>query len=238
MHPQAQHSLSRTRFPSGGRSGSPSVAGVAAPSRGMKEARYGEGPLLHRLLLVLSSMSPLFLLWAIRGPEMMPERRFLLWSIPGTKVMPERPFLVICVALIVLPNAWLAVLIARAVRNKIQRTIVVGDTDDHRQDIISYLFAMVLTFYAADLSDGRAVLATVAAFLIVVVLFTSLNFHYMNVVAAVLGYHCIQVHTAENGDTAASAPSFMVVVKKARLRPGSRFTGYIISPTVLLEARE
>ncbi len=218
MHPQARHSTSRMRFPSGVESGPPFTTGAAGTGRHMKEARYGEGPLLHRLLLVLSSMSPLFLLWAIRGTDVMPERRFL----------------VICAALVLLPNAWLALLVVRAVRNKIQRTIVVGETDDHRQDIISYLFATVLTFYATNLSDGRHVLATASAFVIVVVLFVSLNFHYMNVFAAVLGYHCIQVHTAEDEDTASSTPSFMVVAKKAHLRPGSRFTGYIISPTVLV----
>lgn len=222
MQTQSQPWIARTRFPARVQSGLSHATGYTVPRRGMKEAQYGEGSLWKRLLLVLSSMSPLFVLWAIRGTEMMPERHF--WAL--------------CAFLFVAPNAWLFMLITRAKSKKVQRTIVVGEADDRRQDIISYLFAMLLPFYTVDLSDGRNVIATVLAFLIVVILFVSLNLHYMNVLAALLGYHCLQVSTSENGDRMSSAPTFMVVTKKARLRSGSRFTGYIISPTLLLEVQE
>lgn len=189
---------------------------------GMRETRYGEGPLLLRLLLVLSSMSPLFVLWAIRG----------------TTLMPEWAFWITCGLLFAAPNAFLLVLILRVANKKIQRTIQVGDSDDRRQDLISYLFAMLLPFYTVDLSTWRNLAATIMAFLIVVVLFTSLNLQYMNFLMAVTGYHCLQVHTPNPDRTLSSEPSFMVITKSPRLRPGSELTGYLISATLLVEVEK
>lgn len=222
MHAEAERSISRTQIPTKLQLKPNSVADRPHTSAGRKEARYGEGPLLLRVLLVLSSMSPLFLLWAIRGTDLMPEWTF--WTV--------------CSVLFVAPNLFLWTLILRARNKKIQRTIEVGETDDRRQDLISYLFAMLLPFYAVDLSSWRNFAATVVAFLIVVVLFTSLNLHYMNFLVALTGYHCFQVRTPETEHTTSSATSFMVVTKNPRIRRGTSLTGYLISSTLLLEVRE
>lgn len=164
-------------------------------------------------------MSPLFILWAIRG----------------TDLIAERDFRVICIALFTIPNLYLGILIKRAMDRKIQRTIMVGEANDHRQDLISYLFAMLLPFYTVDLSSWSSLAATLAAVFIVFVLFMSLNLHYMNFFVALFGYHCFQVYSPENEHETSSAVSFMVITKRSRLRSGSRLTAYRISPSVLLE---
>ncbi len=51
-----------------------------------------EGLPFVRLAMIISSLAPLFLLWAVRGIEPVPDR----WLVPT------------CIALIVIPNAVLA----------------------------------------------------------------------------------------------------------------------------------
>src|SRR5438477_11204811 len=102
-----------------------------------------EGLKAARLLMVLSGISPLFVLWAIRG----------------NRLIPDRYFLVFCSVMVVAPNAflWLRVRTARIQQDK--REIVVGMAEDHRDHLLVYLFAMLLPFYAADLGTWRDLVA-------------------------------------------------------------------------------
>lgn len=219
MRPQAHPSALNTRFTSPVQLGLRSIIGQKKAQRSMQEARYGEGPRLLRLWLVMSSMSPLFLLWAVRGTDLMPTHVF--WAI--------------CAAFVIIPNVYLIVLVRRAITKDITREIAVGASDDHRQDLISYLFAMLLPFYSVGLGSWNDFAATALAVAIVVILFLSLNLHYLNFFIALFGYHCFQVHTPETEHADLSAPSFMVITKRPRLRPGSTLIAYRISPSVLLE---
>jgi hypothetical protein len=132
------------------------------------------------------------------------------------------------------PNVFLWLLIRTKESRGSTYTIRVGEVDDKRQDIVSYLFAMLLPFYTADLSSLRDFLATVAAFLIVAVLFFTLNLHYMNFIFAVLGYHCIQVHTPAPVNDVGTSASYMVISRARTFTPGKTITGYVISSSVLL----
>jgi hypothetical protein len=57
----------------------------------MSNTVHGEGLKVARLLMVLSSVSPLFVLWAIRG----------------SKLLPDRYLLTFCAVMVVLPNLFL-----------------------------------------------------------------------------------------------------------------------------------
>src|SRR5438046_2562025 len=109
-----------------------------APYEGLKAAR---------LLMVLSSISPLFVLWAIRG----------------NKLIPDHYFLAFCGVMVVVPNAflWLRLRIARMQEDK--REIKVGAAEDHRDHLLVYLFALLLPFYAADLGTVRDLAAALGA---------------------------------------------------------------------------
>lgn len=219
MPPLTQHSAANAHFASPIQFLPRSFFGHGRARVGTQETHPGEGSLFLRVMLVLSSVSPLFLLWAIRGTSLIPEPLF--WGI--------------CLLLLAAPNFYLWWIVRRAKREKITRPIEIGESDDRRQDLISYLFAMLLPFYTVDLSTWRNLAATVAAFVIVVVLFTSLNMHYMNFFLALRGYHCFQVRTPESEYTTSSAPSFMLISRRSRLQPGTTLVGYRLSPTVLLE---
>jgi len=69
-----------------------------------------------------------------------------------------------------------------------RRSIEVESATDRRQDVISYLFAMLLPFYTVDMNSGREFAARIAAFIIVVILFTNLDLHYLNLWIAIFRY--------------------------------------------------
>jgi hypothetical protein len=64
----------------------------------------GEGLKIARLMMVLSSISPLFVLWAIRG----------------SKLLPDHYLFTFCAAMVFLPNLFLWIRIATA-QNAAQR---------------------------------------------------------------------------------------------------------------------
>ena len=127
-----------------------------------------EGLRFLRFVMVLSSISPLFVLWAIRGTELIPD----LYFIAG------------CVALSVVPTLVLLVREAIARKQNDTRLLVVGRVEDNRGHVLVYLFAILLPFYRQDIDTWREFSALLAALLFIVFLFWHLNFHYMNILFA------------------------------------------------------
>ena len=110
-------------------------------------APRSEGMKVARLLMVISSMSPLFVLWAIRGQSLVPEG----W------------FLSLCLFMIILPNYVLYRRVRVSKKNNDQRELVVGSADDHRDHILVYLFAMLMPFYSEDVGSARNMVSTLVA---------------------------------------------------------------------------
>src|SRR6266487_3375410 len=98
----------------------------------VQSARPSEGLKLARFLMVLSSVSPLFVLWALRG----------------SRVVEDRWLVTVCLLFIVIPNGFLWLRISTAKRNKELRKLTVVRAEDHRDHLLVYLFAMLLPFYA------------------------------------------------------------------------------------------
>lgn len=111
-----------------------------------------EGLATARLLMVLSSISPLFILWAIRGNCLIPNVYFIGF----------------CVLMVLVPNTFLWVRIRTAKRQSDKRELTVGIAEDHRDHILVYLFAMLLPFYSEDLNNWRDLGATIAALAFIV----------------------------------------------------------------------
>src|SRR5258706_7458265 len=100
----------------------------------MKHSGSVEGLKIARFLMVLASISPLFIFWAIQG----------------NSLLPDRYFLTACAALVVSPNVFLWLRFRTARRLQERREIVVGKTEDHRDHLLVYLFAMLLPFYTVN----------------------------------------------------------------------------------------
>ena len=125
---------------------------------------HGEGLKAARFLMVLSSISPLFILWAIRG----------------TSLVPDVYFIGFCALMVIIPNTFLCLRLSAARKTKDTREITVGTADDHRDHILVYLFAMLLPIYAGDFGTWRNLCSSMAALSFIVMLFWHLNMHYMN----------------------------------------------------------
>ncbi len=181
---------------------------------------HREGLKAARLLMVLSSISPLFILWAIRGNSLIPDRYFIAF----------------CALMVVVPNAFLWLRIRTAKKQADKRELIVGTADDHRDHILVYLFAMLLPFYSEDLGSWRYLGASVAALAFIVFLFWHLNLHYMNLLFAALGYRVFTVYPPADGNPLTGKTRHAVITRRVSLASGERLIAYRLSDTVYLEA--
>lgn len=181
---------------------------------------HREGLKAARLLMVLSSISPLFILWAIRGNSLIPDRYFIAF----------------CGLMVVVPNAFLWLRIRTAKKQADKRELTVGAADDHRDHILVYLFAMLLPFYSEDLGSWRYLGALVAALAFIVFLFWHLNLHYMNLLFAALGYRVFTVYPPADGNALTGKTRHAVITRRVSLASGDRLVAYRLSDTVYLEA--
>ncbi len=143
-----------------------------------------EGLGLGRFLMVLSSISPLLRCGQSGAPNSF---RIVF-------------FASCCAFLIIIPNAYIFVRLWVSKRNNERRPVIVGKSEDHRDHLLVYLFAMLLPFYTTSLNDWREFSATIVAVSFIVFLFWNLNLHYMNVLFAVLGYRIFTVFPVEDGN--------------------------------------
>lgn len=186
---------------------------------GRAATTHREGLKAARLLMVLSSISPLFILWAIRGNSLIPDR----W------------FIALCILMVVVPNAFLWLRIRTAKKQADQREFTVGTADDHRDHILVYLFAMLLPFYSGAIGTWRDLGATIAALGFIVFLFWHLNLHYMNLLFAALDFRVFTVYPpADNPLTGKTRQT--LITRRVSLASGDQIVAYRLSDTVYLEA--
>jgi hypothetical protein len=178
-----------------------------------------EGLKTARLLMVLSSVWPLFILVAIRG-------------IPFIR---DSYVISACLVLLLLPTAALAFRIFTARRNRERRYLTIGKAEDHRDHLLVYLFAMLLPLYAVDFSNLRNAVAAGAALAFIVFLFWHLNLHYMNLLFAVCGYRVFTVFSPEDGNPLTSRDAFVLITKRASIPADAQIDALRLSDTVYLE---
>jgi hypothetical protein len=168
--------------------------------------------------MVVSSLAPLFVLWAIRGASPISDR----YWITG------------CLALAVVPNLALLWRWRAARRSNDHRVIVVASARDQSDHLLVYLFAMLLPLYSVNLGNDRELYAVAAAFAFIVFLFWHMNLHYMNIAFAALGY---RVYTAQMTGRGGAAGDAVILLSKRTSPPpaGISIDGLRISDTVFVE---
>ena len=175
-----------------------------------------------RLLLVLSSFSPLFILWGIKGISLIPDVYFIS----------------VCGLMALGPTLLLLYRIHRAKENKDQRRLVLGKLDDRRYALLSYLFAMLLPFYRQDITAWRDFAAIVVALILIVFLFWHLRLHYLNLLFAMLKYRIYSVAGLADGRKRRDGGAWILITHRDVLLPGETVTVWRITNTVYLEAEE
>ena len=178
-----------------------------------------EGLNLLRVTLVISSISPLFFLWAVKG----------------VAILADIYFVPVCLFLAIFPTIILVVRERIATRQRDAHPLQVGSVEDHRGHVLIYLFAMLLPFYRQVVDGWRELSALILALIFIVFLFWHLNFHYMNILFAIRRYHVFTVYPPQHDNKYASSDSYILVTRRRSLRTGQSIVALRLSNTVYLE---
>jgi hypothetical protein len=178
-----------------------------------------EGLKAARLIMVLSSISPLFILWAIRG----------------SKLIPSVYFVSACILMVIVPNAFLYLRLRVAKRQNDTREIVIGKAEDHRDHLLVYLFALLLPFYTTSLTDWREFSATLVAVCFIVFLFWNLNLHYMNVLFAMLGYRIFTIYPPQDENPYTGEETLVLITRRTMISKDQKVVPYRLSNSVYWE---
>src|SRR6266498_3881418 len=165
-----------------------------------------------RVMMTIASLTPLFVLAAIRGF--------------GT-VVSDRTMWIGVVALIAVPNAIVTLRLWRARTQKDQAHLEVESATDNREHLLVYLFAVLMPLYQSTFSSPREVIANVVVFVFVIYLFMHMHLHYMNVIFAIVGY---RVFTVES-----KGRRVILLTKRTQLTKGDTLAPYRLSNTVYFE---
>ncbi len=182
-------------------------------------ATKSEGLKIARFLMVLASISPLFLLWAIKGSCLIPD-----------KILAPA-----CVLLCLVPNLVLFARLLVARRQEDTRVIVVGRCEDIRSHLLLYLFAMLLPLYALDLTSWRNIAAALAAMFLIVGIFYLFDLHYMNVSFAIFSYRVFTISSPVDGNKLSGKRAIVLITRRNFLNADERIVAYRLSDTVLME---
>jgi hypothetical protein len=190
----------------------------AAAALSSKEAGVG----LVRFLLIWSSLSPVFLLWGMRG----------------TTAIPDKIFAPVCVGLFVVPSLVLWFLWRRNAAIGNVRTIEIRYSQDPKDYLLTYLFAMLLPLWQGGLDSIRDVCATLFALALVLFVFWHMGLHYMNVLFAIRGYRVYTVQAGDpgGGDDNRKLLTYAVISKRSHIPAGGApLTGYRLGGNVLVD---
>ena len=181
--------------------------------------RAREGLRIARFLMVLSSLAPLFILWAISGIKLFPHEYVAIGA--GT--------------LGVIPTLFLLYRFHTAKKEHDKQPLTIEATEDHRGYVLTYLFAILLPFYRDTIDTYFEFAAMLTALVIVVCLFLHLNYHYINLLFAFRGYRVVMVHPEPMGGRYARTTSFAIITRRNNLQPGEVISAYRLSNTVYVE---
>ena len=174
-----------------------------------------------RLAMVISSMSPLFVLLAIRG----------------TSLIPDKLFITGCSLLIIGSNGVLFLRIHTAEKQEDERVLSVGSARDSRGHVLVYLFTMLLPFYRQSLDGWRDLSAMAVALAFIIFLFWHLNYHYMNIVFAIKGYRVLEMHTPDAVNKYSGRQNLVLITRRTddEVVAAQKVRAYRVSDSVYME---
>ena len=182
------------------------------------EPRSSEGLGWLRLVLVLAAFWPLFILWAVRGSRFVDGRLLAIG----------------CLVAIALPHLALAGRIWLVQHRRRQSILFVDSSQNSRDHVLVYLFAVLLPLYSLDSSDWRGFATILVAFTFIAVVFWVLRLHYVNLLFEIAGYHAFTVQSPNDGNPLSGHLHTIVLTHRSRL-PRGRIEAYPIGHGVLLE---
>ena len=189
----------------------------------MKDRQPDEGLELTRFILVWSSLSPVFVLWAIRGVD----------------TIDDKYWIPICMGFFLLPNLILWVILWQTRKNENTKTIHISSSKDQREHLLTYLFAMLIPLFDANTDGMRDLIAVCIALIFVMFLFWHMRLHYMNLFFAICGYRIFTVEakigTTEKDRKRDRFVTYAVISRRQFIPDDEALTGYRLGGRVLFD---
>lgn len=177
-----------------------------------------------RFILVWSGLSPVFLLWAIRG----------------TKAVDETYFTLVCLVLFLAPTLVLWGFWSRSRSKNTVRTVKVIKADDPKDHVLTYLFAMLIPLFQSNIDDKRQLAVAIVAMCMIMFLFWHMRLHYMNFVFALLGYSIFTARVEAGAYARGPKPAgtWVIISRRSAISDGETLTGYRLGGLVLADKAE
>lgn len=158
---------------------------------------------VFRGMLILASMSPVFLVWAILGMDKIPDRYFIS----------------ACLLLVFVPHFFLLDRIRIALKNKTEKRITIETAKDSKENLLTYFFPLVLPLMAVSFSTWRGFSATIFLFLLMAFASWHLRVFYINIFFAVFGYRIFKI-TQSPSKLTNSSDDRILITKHQKLVKG------------------
>lgn len=148
-------------------------------------------------MLVIASLSPVFIVWAVLGNPKIPDNYF----IPA------------CSLFVTVPHLIILYRIKAAKRQNNFVTKKVYNSKDSKEQLLTYFLPLVLPLMAVSFQSWRAFSATIVVFIIMAFASWHLEIYYLNIFFAIFGYRIYQI----NSD--GTQPSTQVLITKRSYIP-------------------
>ena len=184
-----------------------------------------EGYPMLRLALVVWSLSPVFLVWAVRGSAIL-----------------DQSFLNLFAGLTLLgPLAMFRWRLMHTKKSKLEdggnlQELTVRRLTDRREHLLSYLFPLLLSFWAIDFQDFRELASFGCVMLFTGLAFWHLQLTYVNLWLALVGYRSVQVEP--KGASGRSLRPIILLTKNHRLQEGEFVQAWLLTNNLYIEKPE
>jgi hypothetical protein len=145
--------------------------------------QHKEGLPLVKMMMLLSSMAPLFLLIGLRGIDQKVIDDKILWISIGI--------------LVSIPLGFTSLRIRAAKKNNDITSIDISQSSNNKDYLFTYLFTVLLPLYSFTITSDRDAFALLFALIIVIFVLWNMNLHFINFFFALQGYKVFTLDSVE-----------------------------------------
>ena len=155
--------------------------------------------------MILASLSPVFIVWAIVGMDK----------------IEDSVFVPICILLAAVPHYFIIRRIKIALKTASEKEITIEDAKDSREQLLTYFMPLVLPIMAVSFSSWRGFYATLFLFAIMAFASWHLRVFYVNVFFAIFGYRIFRI-TQPESKLSHGIDERMLITKHIQLDKGAK----------------
>lgn len=146
----------------------------------MNEVKHSEGLPFIKFMMLMSSMSPLFILFAARGMNDL-VKDFYIWLATSF--------------LVLVPNLIVLLRVKIAIKNDDTFMINTTNVSNNKEYLFTYFFTVLLPLFSISISTVQEFTAISLAMIFVLFILWNMNLHFVNIFFALAGYRVYTVRS-------------------------------------------